>query len=133
MEFLRPTLLGLRGMSSFDDDDIQAVDGQSGEDQAEEGVHESQEAGNEGPVDEMGDKSSAEKQPSSSFAKVYDPEHSKKLRKLSSAQMQEKEIKDRNERQAAFLGFIKKSAQETDDDDGDSDFARMICKQMRSV
>ena len=80
-------------------------------------------------------------QPSTStLAKVYDPEHCKKMRKLSSAQMQEKEIKMREERQNELLETMRgirssvnpNSAQENDVE-GDTEFTQMIGKQLRLV
>ena len=76
----------------------------------------------------------------SSNKRVYDPENCKKVRKLSSAQMQEKEIKMREDRQTAFINTMK-SIQNNNDpasnaleqDDGDSDFTKFIGKQMRLV
>ena len=72
----------------------------------------------------------------SSNKRVYDPENCKKVRKLSSAQMQEKEIKNRDERQAAFIEKINSmqcNPPENDDGEGDLDFGRLIGKQMRLV
>ena len=73
--------------------------------------------------------------PSTSTAKRYDPKNCKKVRKLSAAQMQDKEIKMREERQAAFMSKINliHGKEPDNDDSGDADFARMIEKQMRTV
>ena len=80
-------------------------------------------------------------QPSNSTsAKVYDPENCKKMRKLSSAQMQEKEIQMRDERQTVLLetmmgiqSSVTPNSAPVNDDEGDTEFTQMIGKQLRLV
>ena len=71
-----------------------------------------------------------------SSAKVYDPESCKKKRKFSSAQMQEKEIQMKEDRQTVFMETmrsINNNTSQEKDDNGDYDFGRMVGKQMRLV
>ena len=73
--------------------------------------------------------------PSSSSAKRYNPKNCRKVRKLSSAQMQEREIQMTAERQTAFITKMNSIHGNAPDNDksGDCDFARMIGKQMGMV
>lgn len=74
--------------------------------------------------------------PSTSSAKRYDPNNCKKKRKLSAAKMQEKDIKMKEDRQAAFfhkLNSIQGNPTPSEDKDGDQEFGNMVTKEMRLV
>ena len=69
----------------------------------------------------------------SGSAKSWDPKNCKK-KKRSAAKIQEEDLRMRSERHQLFmnkLGSVGENA--TEDGDGDSDFGRLIIKQMRMV
>ena len=107
----------------------------------EDGREESQDITTGNAGQDEGEQNTSDLQPSTStHKKVYDPETCKKMRKLSSAQMQQQEIKMRQERQNAFINTMKSivannapATNAVEKDNGDSEFTKMIEKQMSLV